>query len=111
MNMSDTRRDRYSTWTEYRRNVQVLSAILDNRHSPGGERFGQRGIDDDFGWGLLAAGERDNWEGLQLVPALCAAAVTADNATAAIKGRDVLPFRFIIFFFWWFMQLGLRPLE
>src|SRR6266576_5182271 len=59
MKMSDARRDSQSIWAEHGHKVQVLSTILDNRHSPGGERFGQRRIDDDLCWRLFTA-ERDN---------------------------------------------------
>src|SRR5208337_3343514 len=59
MNVSDARRDSQSIRAEHRHNVQVLSTILYNRHSPG-ERFGQRRMDDDLRWGLTGAGERDN---------------------------------------------------
>ena len=59
MKVSDARRDRQSIGAEHRRNVQVLSTILDNRNSAGGQRAGQWRIDDDFRWGLTA-GERDN---------------------------------------------------
>ena len=60
MNVSDARRDSQSIWAEHRHNVQVLSTILYNHHSSGGERFGQRRIDDDLRWGLAGAAERDN---------------------------------------------------
>ena len=40
MKVSNARRDSQSIWTEHRHNVQVLTTILDNHHSPGGERFG-----------------------------------------------------------------------
>src|SRR5208337_818468 len=60
MNVSDARRDSQGVWAEHRRNVQVLSTILDNHHAPRGERFGQRRIDEDIrGW-LRGAGERDH---------------------------------------------------
>ena len=52
MKVSDARRDSQSIGAEHRHKVQVLSTILDNHHSTGGERFGQRRIDDDLRWGL-----------------------------------------------------------
>jgi hypothetical protein len=71
MNVSYARRDSQSIGAEHRRNVQVLSTILNDHRSPGGERFGQRRIDDDLRWRLTG----DQWDyrgGSTLAPcALC----------------------------------------
>lgn len=101
MNVSDAWRDGQSIWAEHRQDVQVLSTISDNHHSPGGERFGLRRIDNDLSWGLTAAGERDKRGGRQMSVAFCAVAVTEHNTMAATDSRDVtfklVYFRFAIF--------------
>ena len=88
MNVSDSWRDSQSIWAEHRRDIQVLSAILDNRHASG-KGFGQRRIDDDLCCRLFA-GERDNLGEPTSVLVLCAEAGIAHSTMAATDNRDML---------------------
>jgi hypothetical protein len=101
MKVSDARRDRQSTGAEHRRNVQVLGAILDNRHSAGGERAGQRRIDNDLCRGSLPL-RGITGAGRQTSVAFCAIAVIAYNTMTTTDSRnapfELVYFRFAMFF-------------
>jgi hypothetical protein len=88
MKVSDARRDSQRIGAEHRHKVQVLRTIVDNRHPPRGERFGQRRIGDDLRWGSsLVSGITGVGPHVSL--ALCAKAVIAYNTMAATDSRDV----------------------
>jgi hypothetical protein len=59
MNVPHARRSRQSTGAEHRLKMNVLGAILNDDHSTGSERFGQRRIGNDLRRGFRGR-ERDN---------------------------------------------------
>ena len=91
MKVPDTRRGGRSAGAEHRFEMNVLDAILNDDHSTGGKRIGQGRIGDNFRSGLGAC-ERITWASPHLSVTLCAAALIANSAVAAITTRDV-PFK------------------
>ena len=103
MNVSDAWRDGQSIWAEHRHDVQVLSTILDNHHSPGGERFSASGGSITIlPGGSLPLARGTTGAGRQMSVAFCAIALTEHNTMAASDSGDVtfklVHFRFAIFF-------------
>jgi hypothetical protein len=59
MKVPDTRRNSQSIGAEHRLEMNVLGTILNNNHTTGGKRIGQRRIGDDLRWGFWGR-ERNN---------------------------------------------------